>query len=277
MTAPPGRPKRPAALTPRWPAGSAAAAPTGAPPPLLRPQRPLHEAARDQARRATPAGLGLDSDTVRLAMVAKLRREGLADARVIAALSAVPRHVFVDTALAHQAYEDTALPIGLGQTISKPSVVGRMLELLLQGERARQPDRPLRILEIGTGCGYQAALLATLARQVVSIERLQPLHLGARSRLDALGVRHVRLVWGDGRAGHAPSAPYDAIISAAGGADVPPAWLEQLAVGGRLVAPVASDGARGPQALTVIDRGADGWQRRQGEIVQFVPLESGKA
>lgn len=244
---------------------------------MLRPQRPVHEAARDRARQAAPAGLGLDSDSVRRALVVKLQREGLADPRVVAALGTVPRHLFVDTAFAHQAYEDTALPIGLGQTISKPSVVGRMLELLLQGANARDMARPLRILEIGTGCGYQAALLATLARQVVSIERLHPLHLAARGRLDLLGVRHVRLVWGDGRLGHGPSAPYDAVIAAAGGEDLPAPWLEQLAVGGRLVAPVAQAGARGTQVLTVVDRTVDGWQRRPGEIVQFVPLESGKA
>jgi protein-L-isoaspartate(D-aspartate) O-methyltransferase len=242
------------------------------PPPLLRPQRPLHEAALEQSRRSMPVGLGLDSHQVRERMVVRLRTQGLRDERVLAALRAVPRHAFVDTALANQSYEDTSLPIGLGQTISKPSVVARMIELLLAPHAL---GAPLKLLEIGTGCGYQAALLALLARSVVSIERLKPLHDKARENLAPLGLHALRLVYGDGRLGHAPNAPYDGIIAAAGGDDLPAAWLEQLAPGGRLVAPM-HDAAAGGQVLVVCDRLADGsLQRRNHEAVRFVPLKSG--
>lgn len=241
---------------------------------LLRPQRPLEEAARDRARTQLPSGLGLDSEHVRARMVERLRRDGLADARVIAALMAVPRHAFVDSALVQQAYEDTSLPIGLGQTISKPSVVARMLELMLA---VQPPGQRPRVLEIGTGCGYQAAVIAQFARSVVSIERLKPLHDKARANLAALAMSNLRLVYGDGRLGHAPNAPYDGIVSAAGGADLPSTWLEQLAPGGRLVAPMAD--ARGAgQVLVVVDRLEDGSLRRSiHEAVRFVPLESGLA
>ncbi|WP_428425161.1 protein-L-isoaspartate(D-aspartate) O-methyltransferase [Methylibium sp.] len=241
--------------------------------PLLRPQRPLQQAAVEQrGRAATPAGLGLDSHHVRERMLARLQAEGVRDARVLAAMRAVPRHAFVDTALANQAYEDTSLPIGLGQTISKPSVVARMVELML----AAQPvgARP-SLLEIGSGCGYQAAVLAQLARQVISIERLRPLYDKARSNLAALHVTNLRLVYGDGRIGHAPNAPYDGIIAAAGGEDIPAPWLDQLAPGGRLVAPML-DARSGGQVLVVIDRHADGsLQRSLHEAVRFVPLKSG--
>ncbi|HSV69915.1 MAG TPA: protein-L-isoaspartate(D-aspartate) O-methyltransferase [Methylibium sp.] len=239
---------------------------------LLRPQRPVQDAAVAAARVATPSGLGLDSYQVRERMVARIRADGVRDERVLAALRGVPRHDFVDTALANQAYEDTALPIGLGQTISKPSVVARMIELLLA---PHAPGKPLKLLEIGTGCGYQAAVLAVLARTVVSVERLKPLHERARETLAALRPAGLRLVYGDGRLGHAPNAPYDGIIAAAGGDDLPPAWLEQLAPGGRLVAPMF-DAARGGQVLVVCDRLADGRvQRSLHEAVRFVPLKSG--
>lgn len=240
--------------------------------PLLRPQRPVHEAARQVARSPLPAGLGLDSAGVRERMVARLIAAGLRDARVIAAFRAVARHQFVDTALAQQAYEDTSLPIGLGQTISKPSVVGRMLELML--ERIPPTARP-KLLEIGTGCGYQAALLAQLSRSVISVERRKPLHEKARENLAAHRFGSLRLVYGDGRLGHAPNAPYDGIIAAAGGDDLPQAWIDQLAPGGRLVAPTA-DLAGGGQVLMVVDRLVDGSLRRQRhEAVRFVPLKSG--
>lgn len=241
-------------------------------PGVLRPQRPVHDAANAQARRSVPSGLGLDSRQVRARMVERIRLEGARDERVLAALGSVPRHAFVDTALANQAYEDTSLPIGLGQTISKPSVVARMVELLL----APHPrSAPLRLLEIGTGCGYQTALLAALARSVVSIERLKPLYDKARENLAPLRLSGVRLVYGDGMLGHPPNAPYDGIIAAAGGDDIPPAWVQQLAIGGRLVAPTV-DATRSSQALVVIDRLADGTlQRRVHEAVKFVPLKSG--
>lgn len=209
-------------------------------------------------------------------MVQCLRADGVPCEPVLAALAVVPRHLFVDSALAGQAYEDTALPIGLGQTISKPSVVARMLALLFEGRDAAHTGSLGRVLEIGTGCGYQAALLALLAQQVVSVERLRSLHERARDNLAALRRDNVRLVWGDGRLGHAPNAPYDAIISAAGSGDVPTAWLQQMAIGARLIAPTRSDEHAG-QVLLVIDRTADGWSRRVHEAVHFVPLRSGTA
>lgn len=221
---------------------------------------------------AVPTGLGLDSHQVREGMLARLAAEGVRDVRVLNAMRAVPRHAFVDTALANQAYEDTSLPIGLGQTISKPSVVARMIELLIAGQP--QAARP-RLLEIGTGCGYQALVLAQFARHVVSIERLKPLHDKARDNLAGLRHDNLRLVYGDGRLGHAPNAPYDGIIAAAGGEHIPLAWCDQLAEGGRLVAPML-DARSGGQVLVVIDRLPGGSLRRAlYEPVRFVPLKSG--
>jgi protein-L-isoaspartate(D-aspartate) O-methyltransferase len=242
----------------------------------MRPQRPLHDAARDAARRALPAtGLGLDSDAVRARMVGRLRAEGIHCAPVLEAFGSVPRHRFVDTALATQAYEDTSLPIGLGQTISKPSVVARMLSLLHEGASARSAGSLGRVLEIGTGCGYQTALLALMARHVLSMERLRALHDKARDNLaDRRADQRIRLVFGDGRDGHAPLAPYDSVIAAAGGEDLPGPWLDQLAVGGRLVAPIAEPGS-GRQSLLVVDRQPDGFVRQRHEAVLFVPLRSG--
>jgi protein-L-isoaspartate(D-aspartate) O-methyltransferase len=239
---------------------------------VLRPQKPVRQAADDARRHHAPSGIGLDSQAVRAALVARLRREIGAHEAVCRALLAVPRHRFVDSALAPQAYEDTSLPIGLQQTISKPSIVARMLSLLLDGAQARRTGSLGRVLEIGTGCGYQAALLALLGAQVVSVERLKPLHDKARAALDALHVRGVRLVWGDGRAGHPPNAPYDSIVAAAGGDELPPAWLDQLGDGGRLVAPVRRDGQ---QVLLVVDRRGEQWDRAVHEAVHFVPLKSG--
>jgi len=241
---------------------------------VLRPQRPLHEAARDAARSSTPSGLGLDSHAVRQSMVNRLRADGVRNEAVLAALAEVPRHRFVDSALANQAYEDTSLPIGHGQTISKPSVVARMLELLLAGDALRSGKAHTRVLEIGTGCGYQAALLARLARQVVSIERLRPRHDKARTNLEGRRTGDLRLLFGDGRKGHPGAAPYDGIIAAAGGEDLPPAWTEQLAEGGRLVAPLQAGGG---QRLLVIDKRDGALHRQQLEAVNFVPLKSGTA
>jgi len=221
-------------------------------------------------------GLGLDSQVVRAGMVQRLRAEGVVCEPVLAALVAVPRHQFVDSALAAQAYEDTSLPIGLGQTISKPSVVARMLALLYEGRDAARSGSLGRVLEIGTGCGYQAALLSLLAQQVISVERLRPLFERARDNLAALRRDNLRLVYGDGRFGHAPNAPYDAIICAAGGDDVPAAWLEQMAIGARLIAPTRSDAGSG-QILLVVDRSVHGWSRQSHEAVRFVPLRSGTA
>lgn len=246
---------------------------------LLMPQRHLRQATADAARLARPSsGAGLDSGAVRERMVARLRAEGRFDERVLAAMAAVPRHEFVDSALAAQAYEDTALPIGHGQTISKPSVVAHMLGLLMAGQGARERGSLGRVLEIGTGCGYQAAVIAMLARQVTSIERLKGLHDKARANLQRVALPCTpRLVWGDGRVGHGASGPFDSLIAAAGGEDIPPAWLDQLAPGGRLIAPTAV-GGRG-QVLVVLDLVVEGgvrrWVRSEHEAVLFVPLKSG--
>jgi len=220
---------------------------------------------------APPVGLGLDSVVVRQRMVTRLAQEGLVDQRVQLAMAKVERHRFVDSALVNQAYEDTSLPIGLGQTISKPSVVARMLALLLEPAGATLG----RVLEIGTGCGYQAALLSCVCAEVYSIERLRGLHDKARDNLRPLRLANVHLLLGDGMLGYALGAPYAGIISAAGGDQVPSCWLDQLAVGGRLVAPVVSKGSQ--QALLVVDKTAQGLVQRVLEAVHFVPLKSGVA
>jgi protein-L-isoaspartate(D-aspartate) O-methyltransferase len=209
-------------------------------------------------------------------MVDRLRRDGVGHPRVLAAFAVVPRHVFIDAALATQAYEDTSLPIGHGQTISKPSVVARMLELLAGGVNAQAAGDLGSVLEIGTGCGYQAALLCRMARRVLSVERLKPLHDKARELLAPMRETRLRLVFGDGMLGHPPGAPYDSIVAAAGGSEIPQAWLGQLAVGGRLVSPVQQPGGQG-QVLVVIDRRAEGFERTLHEAVKFVPLKSGLA
>ena len=258
----------------------------------LRPQRHLREAVKDASRQSVPQGLGLDSALVRQRMVQRLRAEGIRCEPAFAAMAQLPRHLFVDTALATQAYEDTSLPIGHGQTISKPSVVARMIELLFEGASARAAGHLGRTLEVGTGCGYQAALLAQLAPRVVSIERLQPLFDKASANLAKLTagclehgrlehgrqdhgrLDHVRLLYGDGMLGHAAGAPFDSIIAAAGGDELPQPWLDQLAVGGRLVAPMHRSGGRG-QVLVVVDRHPTGLVRSEHEAVHFVPLKSG--
>jgi len=242
-------------------------------PNLIRPQRHVAAAHADSRRRASAAGLGLDSADVRARMVGRLQSEGVAHPLVLAAFAAVPRHLFVDPALATQAYEDTSLPIGHGQTISKPSVVARMLELLFGAERARAAGDLGAVLEIGTGCGYQAALLSQLGKRVVSVERLKPLHDKARELLAPMRSSRLRLVFDDGMRGHPPGAPYDSIIAAAGGDEIPQAWLDQLALGGRLVSPVQRPGAG--QVLVVVDRLADRYTRSVHEAVKFVPLKSG--
>ena len=204
-------------------------------------------------------------------MVQRLAAQGVTDPNVLAAMGAVHRHRFVDTALVNQAYEDTSLPIGWGQTISKPNVVARMLELLRNGCAG-----PLgRVLEIGTGCGYQAAVLSHLAREVYSMERVRGLHDRARENLRRMSLANVHLLFGDGMAGFPKGAPYAAIIAAAGGDALPSAWVEQLAVGGRLVAPLATVGAQ--QALLVVEKTPQGLRQTLLEPVQFVPLKSGLA
>jgi protein-L-isoaspartate(D-aspartate) O-methyltransferase len=241
---------------------------------VLRPQRLVANAHTDATHRAPPSGLGMDSDDVRKRMALRLRAIGVVNESLLAAMATVARHRFVDAALVTQAYEDTSLPIGHGQTISKPSVVARMIELLFGGATARRTGRLGRVLEVGTGCGYQAAVLAALAQHVVSVERLKPLHDKARELLAPLRPVHLRLVYGDGMLGHPPNAPYDSIIAAAGGDALPPAWLEQLAVGGRLVSPVRRAGTQ-QQVLVVVDRTEQGFEHTVFEAVNFVPLRSG--
>ena len=222
---------------------------------------------------SSPTGMGLDSSAIRARMVQKLAEQGIDDPVVLGAMGRVERHRFVDSALVNQAYEDTSLPIGLGQTISKPNVVARMIALLreapgLQGDLGR-------VLEIGTGCGYQAAVLACVAREVYSIERLRGLHDKARDNLRPMRLANVHLIFGDGMLGYPQGAPYSAIISAAGGENVPQAWLDQLAMGGRLVAPTHT--STGQQALVVIDKTPLGLKQTLLEAVNFVPLKSGIA
>ena len=223
-----------------------------------------------------PAGLGLDSRAIRARMVSRLVAEGVSDGPVLAAMGLVERHRFVDSALAAQAYEDTSLPIGMGQTISKPSVVARMLELLQQGGLRDASGKLGRVLEIGTGCGYQAAVLSHLATEVYSMERLRGLYDKARENLRLLRRPNLHLLLGDGISGFPKGAPYAAIIVAAASGDaVLPAWVEQLAVGGRLVAPLQT--AAGAQALVVIDKTPHGVRQTLLEAVNFVPLKSGIA
>lgn len=216
-----------------------------------------------------------NADALRAHMVQQLQQAGLADMRVCQALLAVPRHCFIDSALLNQAYLDTSLPIGLQQTISKPSVVARMIELLLDSPAMRMQDPSAalgRVLEIGTGCGYQASVLGQVAQEVYSMERINALHEKARSNLRPFRVPNVHLILGDGMLGYPSGAPYAGIIAAAGGQAIPDAWIDQLATGGRIVAPLATESG---QALVVIDKTAQGVQQTMLESVWFVPLKSG--
>ncbi|HSI55649.1 MAG TPA: protein-L-isoaspartate(D-aspartate) O-methyltransferase [Ramlibacter sp.] len=224
-----------------------------------------------QRRSGTPDGVAPDSQALRVRMVEKLAAQGVADARVLDAMRMVERHRFVDSALVAQAYEDTSLPIGLGQTISKPNVVARMVELLLGGATGKLG----RVLEIGTGCGYQAAVLSLVATEVYSIERLRGLHDKARENLRTFRVPNLHLLFGDGMAGYPKGAPYAGIIAAAGGEAVPQAWMDQLAVGGRIVAPTVMPDGR--QALVVMEKTPREMKQSVLEAVHFVPLKSGIA
>jgi protein-L-isoaspartate(D-aspartate) O-methyltransferase len=210
-------------------------------------------------------GIGMTSQRTRMRMVERLRSQGIRDELVLGALAEVPRHIFVDEALAHRAYEDIALPIGFGQTISNPWVVARMLEL------ARAESALDNVLEVGTGCGYQAALLSRLAKRVWSVERISQLLMRARIHLRELRIMNVRVKHADGHLGLKDAGPFDAIVMAAAATHVPEALLEQLAPGGRLVMPL---GGR-DQLLTLIAREADGFSRRTLEPVRFVPLVPG--
>jgi protein-L-isoaspartate(D-aspartate) O-methyltransferase len=218
------------------------------------------------------SGVGLTSGRAHQAMVAALRQQGIRDERVLAAMAKTVRHDFVQAGLASRAYEDVALPIGHEQTISKPSTVARMIELGV--ERQTKPLVQLRALEIGTGCGYQAAVLSALFGSVVSIERIRGLHELAGQNIRTLQCKHLRLMFGDGLLGYPTGAPYDFIVIAAAGLAIPDELLLQLRVGARLVAPVSE--LDGSQALHVMERNSENdWQLTKMDAARFVPLLSG--
>jgi protein-L-isoaspartate(D-aspartate) O-methyltransferase len=211
-------------------------------------------------------GIGMTSQRTRLRMIERLREQGIHDEAVLSAMGALPRHIFVDEALATRAYEDMSLPLGFGQTISSPHTVARMTEL------ARNGRQLTKALEVGTGCGYQTALLCRIAKQVYSIERLAALIRKARRHLREAGVSNFHLRHGDGHAGMPEVAPFDAIVMTAAAARPPAALLEQLAAGGRMVLPIA--GGR-DQHLYVIERTDRGYVERRMDPVRFVPLLPG--
>ena len=216
------------------------------------------------------SGIGMTSQRTRARMVQRLRDKGIRDERILGAMASVPRHLFVEEALASRAYEDTALPIGFGQTISQPFVVARMIEMLIQDAT------PATALEVGTGCGYQAAVLARVFREVYSIERIKGLHERARTNLFGLKLTNLRLAHGDGYGGLEKAAPFQAIIVAAAARAVPDALLRQLAAGGRMVLPLHSNNGD-QQRLVLIERSGRGFIESELDPVRFVPMEAGKA
>jgi protein-L-isoaspartate(D-aspartate) O-methyltransferase len=212
------------------------------------------------------SGIGMTSARTRDRLVQRLRDQGIANLAVLDRIRNVPRHIFVDEALGSRAYEDTALPIGYGQTISQPYIVARMTEALLEGG-------PLEsVLEIGTGCGYQTAVLAPLVTRLYTVERIEPLVTRAKQRLKELGIRNVRFRHGDGSLGWKAHAPFDGILVAAAPLTVPEPLVKQLAVGGRLVVPV---GPEGEQELVRLTRRETGIEKRSLGAVAFVPLLGG--
>lgn len=212
-------------------------------------------------------GIGMTSQRTRARLIERLREQGIRDETVLAAMFEVPRHLFVDEALASRAYDDVSLPINYNQTISQPYIVARMIEVL----RAAGPLG--RVLEIGTGCGYQAAVLAQVAREVYTVERIKPLYDRARKQLSDLKIRNVSVRYADGSAGLPETAPFDGIIMAAAAPTLSAVLREQLAVGGRMVLPVGMQ----TQWLYLIERDARGFRETQLEPVKFVPLLMGKA
>jgi len=211
------------------------------------------------------SGIGMTSQRTRMRMVERLRDQGVKDEVVLGAMADVPRHMFVDEALASRAYDDVSLPIGFGQTISNPFTVARMVELARAGRALG------KVLEIGTGCGYQAAVLSRVAREVYSIERLAGLLSKARVRLRELGIRNIKLRHGDGLHGLKDGGPFDAIVMAAAATHIPEALAAQLVEGGRLVLPL---GTR-EQRLVLVERGHDGFSQSVLDDVKFVPLIAG--
>ncbi|MBO78942.1 MAG: protein-L-isoaspartate O-methyltransferase [Gammaproteobacteria bacterium] len=207
----------------------------------------------------------MTSQRTRDRLVARLREQGIDDVEVLACMGGVPRHIFVDEAMAHRAYEDTALPIGHSQTISQPFIVALMTQLLWE-------IKPHQVLEVGTGSGYQTAVLAQLCQRLCSVERISALTQRARARLSAMSIKNVLLKHGDGYSGWQAHAPFDGIMVTAAPPAVPEALLDQLAIGGRLIAPVGDDVV---QQLIVIDRTPDGFVERVHDRVNFVPLLAG--
>lgn len=209
-------------------------------------------------------GIGMTSHRTRMRLVKRLQEYGIESDRVLEVMGQVPRHIFLDEALSHRAYEDTSLPIGYGQTLSQPYIVARMTELLLRHE-------PARVLELGTGSGYQTAVLSQLFGQIYSVERIKPLQDRARERLRQLNIRNVMLKHADGGMGWPERGPFDGIIVTAAPKEVPAELLDQLAEGGVLVAPVGEE----HQVLVEIIRNGDRFERRELEPVRFVPLLGG--
>jgi len=214
------------------------------------------------------SGIGMTSARTRDRLVQRLREQGIANLAVLERIRNVPRHIFVDEALGSRAYEDTALPISYGQTISQPYIVARMTEALLEAGAAEN------VLEVGTGCGYQTAVLAPLVTRLYTIERIEPLLARARERLKELGIRNVRFRHGDGTLGWKAHAPFDGILVAAAPLTVPEALVRQLRVGGRLLVPI---GPEGEQELVRFTRREQGMQRESLGAVAFVPLLGGTA
>jgi len=208
----------------------------------------------------------MTSQRTRGRLIERLRAQGIEDEVVLAAMNAVPRHIFIDEALASRAYDDVSLPLGFGQTISQPYIVARMVEILRNGMALN------RVLEVGTGCGYQAAVLAQVAQEVYSVERVQPLYERAASYMKELQVKNVTLRYADGNIGLPAAAPFDGIIMAAAATHISQALLEQLAVGGRMVLPLGAQ----EQFLCLIERGTQGYRETRLEAVKFVPLLMGK-
>jgi protein-L-isoaspartate(D-aspartate) O-methyltransferase len=222
------------------------------------------------------AGIGMTSQRTRARMVERLREQGITDPKVLDAMAAVPRHLFVEEALASRAYEDTALPIGFGQTISQPYVVARMIEQL-RAATAGSPARELgKVLEVGTGCGYQAAVLAQLAGEVYSVERIRELLERARANLRELRLKNLRLAYADGANGIDKAAPFDSIILAAAAPEMPQALLHQLARGGRMILPLR-EGRADVQRLILVERSRLGYTETALDPVRFVPLQPGRA
>lgn len=211
------------------------------------------------------SGIGMTSLRTRDRMLTRLREQGIKDEATLSAMGEVPRHIFVDEALSIRAYEDVSLPIGFGQTISQPYIVARMTEILRNGKHLD------KVLEVGTGCGYQTAVLSHVAKEVLSIERIRPLVMKARANLRALKCNNVKLDHADGSDGLTAYAPFDGIIVTAAASHLPQALLSQLAEGGRMVIPIGTDA----QTLYVIERIADEFKQTKLEAVKFVPLLGG--